>query len=215
LYTFRLFFLVFHGNERLDEDARHHLHEPPWVIWLPLVLLAFFSVVSGWPLIGEVLFGDYFGRAIVVHEGHDVIGELAAEFRGPGSFLLHGLIGWPVVLSLAGVAVAWYAYVRQPTLPERIRQRLNVVYTVLVRKYFFDDFNEQVLARGGRVIGSVLWRVGDVMLIDGAIVNGSARLVGWLSGAVRYRVQSGYLYSYAFAMIIGLAALVGWLLVRH
>jgi NADH-quinone oxidoreductase subunit L len=215
LYTFRLFFLVFHGKERLDEDARHHVHESPWVITVPLVLLAIPSVVIGWPTIRTVLFGNYFEGAIAVHENHNVLSELGHEFAGPGSFLLHGLIEWPFILALAGVATAWYAYLVKPTLPDLIRQRVNGLYTLLVRKYFFDDFNERVLARGGRAIGGLLWRIGDVAVIDGAFVNGSAKLVGWLSQVSRYRIQSGFLYSYAFAMIIGLAAVIGWLLTHH
>jgi NADH-quinone oxidoreductase subunit L len=215
LYTFRLLFLVFHGKERIDEDARHHLHESPWVITVPLVLLAIPSVVIGWPTIRTVLFSNYFDGAIAVHENHNVLSDLGHEFTGPGSFLLHALIEWPFVLALAGVATAWYAYLARPTLPELIRQRVSALYTLLVRKYFFDDFNEKVLARGGRALGTLLWRGGDEAVIDGAFVNGSARLVGWLSAAARYRIQSGYLYSYAFAMIIGLAAVVGWLLTHH
>jgi NADH-quinone oxidoreductase subunit L len=211
LYSFRMFFLVFHGPSRVDEDARHHLHESPWVITLPLVLLAIPSLVIGWPTIGPVLFGDYFGSAIVVAERHDVLGELGREFHGPGGFLLHGATGLPVLLSLAGVGVAWYAYLRNPTLPERVRQRAGALYELLVHKYYFDDFNEKVLARATRGLGTLLWRVGDVAIIDGAFVNGSARLVGWFSGVVR-QVQTGYLYHYAFAMIIGLSILVGWIL---
>jgi NADH-quinone oxidoreductase subunit L len=213
LYSFRMFFLVFHGKERLDEDARHHVHESPWVITGPLVLLAIPSAIIGWPTIGPVLFGDYFGGAIFVAGGHDVLSELGEEFHGPGGFLLHGLLGLPVILSLAGVAVAWYAYLHRPGLPDQVRRRLNVIYTLLANKYYFDDFNEKILARGGRALGTLLWRVGDVVLIDGAAVNGTARLVGWAALVVR-QVQTGYLYHYAFAMIIGLVAILGWILLR-
>jgi len=211
LYSFRMFFLVFHGKERLDEEARHHVHESPWVITLPLVLLAVPSVVIGWPTIGPVLFGDYFGSAIYVAEAHDVLRELGADFHGPGGFLLHGLTGWPVVLSLAGVATAWYAYLHRPDVPDRVRGVLEVPYRILVNKYYLDAFNEHVLAGGARVIGRALWRIGDVALIDGTIVNGSARLVNWFALTLR-RVQSGYLYHYAFAMIIGLSLFLGWIL---
>jgi NADH-quinone oxidoreductase subunit L len=213
LYSFRMFFLVFHGKERLDEDARHHVHESPWVITGPLVLLAIPSAIIGWPTIGPVLFGDYFGGAIFVAGGHDVLSDLGEEFHGPGGLLLHGLLGLPVILSLAGVAVAWYAYLHRPGLPDQVRRRLSVIYTLLANKYYFDDFNEKILARGGRALGTLLWRVGDVVLIDGAAVNGTARLVGWAALVVR-QVQTGYLYHYAFAMIIGLAAILGWILLR-
>ncbi|MCK6371712.1 MAG: NADH-quinone oxidoreductase subunit L, partial [Gammaproteobacteria bacterium] len=211
LYTFRMFFLVFHGPERLDEDARHHLHESPWVITLPLVALAIPSVVVGWLTVSDVLFGNYFGSAIVVLERHDVIAELGAEFHGPGGFVLHGITGLAVWLSLAGVATAWYLYLKNTLLPEQIRQRLSGLHVLLVNKYYFDDFNEKILARGGRALGQFFWRAGDVTVIDGVAVNGSARLVGWVATKAR-RIQSGYLYHYAFAMIIGLSLLLGWVL---
>jgi len=212
LYSFRMFFLVFHGKERLDEDARQHLHESPWVITVPLIALAVPSLLIGWFTVGSVLFEGYFGSAIHVADRNDVLGELGAEFHGPGGFLLHGLLGLPVLLSLAGVAVAWYLYLRNPRLPERLRQRLMPLYTLLANKYFLDDLNEKIIARGYRGMGQMFWRVGDVVIIDGAAVNGSARLVAWFSSVIR-RVQSGYLYHYAFAMIIGLSVLLGWILV--
>jgi NADH-quinone oxidoreductase subunit L len=212
LYSFRMFFLVFHGKERLDEDARHHLHESPWVITVPLVLLAIPSLVIGWPTIGPVLFGEYFGGALFAAPANDVLGELGSEFHGSGGFLVHGLTGLPVWLSLAGVAVAWFAYLRQPELPERVRASLSGIYTLLANKYYFDAFNEKVIAPAGRALGTLFWKVGDVALIDGAVVNGSARLVAWAAGVVR-QVQSGYLYHYAFAMVFGLALLLGWMLV--
>jgi len=213
LYSFRMFFLVFHGEERLDEEARHHVHESPWVITLPLVLLAIPSVIIGWPLIGPVLFGGYFDGAILVTGEHDVLGEIGREFHGPGAFLLHGLSGLPLLLSLAGVAVAWYAYLRNPALPDLVRRKVGGVYTLLVNKYYLDDFNEKILMRGAQGVGGLLWRIGDVVLIDGALVNGSAQAVDWIAARVR-RGQTGYLYHYAFAMIIGLAALLGWIVFR-
>jgi NADH-quinone oxidoreductase subunit L len=213
LYSFRMFFLVFHGTERMDEDARHHVHESPWVITLPLVLLAVPSLVVGWPGIGPLVFGDFFDGAIFVAGRHDVLAELRREFHGAGAFLLHGLTGLPVLLSLAGVGVAWYAYLRNPALPEAIRQRASALHTLLVNKYYLDEFNERVLARGARGLGGIFWRIGDVAVIDGALVNGSARLVGWMARVARH-LQSGYLYHYAFAMIVGLSVLVGWVLIR-
>jgi NADH-quinone oxidoreductase subunit L len=213
LYSFRMFFLVFHGKERLDEDARHHVHESPWVITGPLIALAIPSLVIGWFTIGDVLFEGYFGQSIFVLERHDVLGELGSEFHGPMGFVLHGIIGWPVLLSAAGVAVAWYAYLKNPALPEQFFRRLHAVHALLVNKYYFDDFNDKVFARGGQALGGFFWRVGDVMLIDGAAVNGSARLVGWFSAVIR-QLQTGYLYHYAFAMVIGLSVLVGWMLIR-
>jgi len=207
LYSFRMFFLVFHGPERFDDHAREHLHESPWVVTLPLVLLAIPSVVAGWLAVEPLLFGGYFEGAIFVAGGP--AGE--GGHTDPLSFLLHGLAGAPVWLALAGVVVAWYLYLQRPELPARIAARAGAIYGLLQRKYFFDDFNEKVLAPLARLGGRTLWRVGDEVLIDGAVVNGSARLVGWLSGVVR-RLQTGYLYHYAFAMFIGLAAMLGWLL---
>jgi NADH-quinone oxidoreductase subunit L len=211
LYSFRMYFLVFHGPERMDAETKTHLRETPRVVTVPLVLLAIPSVIIGWPTIAPVVFGDYFGSAIVVHEAHNVLGELAAEFHGPASYLLHAFSGPVPYLAFAGALTAWYVYLRKPGLAEAIRLRFSGLHTLLMNKYYFDDFNEKVLARGTLGIGNILWRFGDVTVIDGGLVNGSARLVGWAAQVSR-QLQSGYLYHYAFAMIIGLAVLVGWLL---
>ena len=212
LYTFRMFFLVFHGEERIDDDARGHLHESPWVVTVPLILLAIPSFVIGWPTIIPLLFGDFFGDAIFVLGANDVLAEMAHEFNGPGTFLLHGLMHpWALVLALAGVLTAGYLYLRKPELPEIISERFSAIHTLLLNKYYFDTFNEKIIAALSRGTGKLLWRVGDEMIIDGVMVNGSARLVGWTSSIVR-RAQTGYLYTYAFVMIIGLSVVVGWLL---
>jgi NADH-quinone oxidoreductase subunit L len=212
-YTFRLVFMTFHGEERMDHHTREHLHESPWVVTLPLVLLAIPSVVIGWPEIGPLLFGDYFQGAITVAPQHNVLAKLGEEFHGPGSFVLHGLTGPAVWLAAAGVLSAWYVYLRRPQLAEELRQKAGSLYTLLANKYYFDAFNERFIAGGARVLGQALWRGGDVAVIDGAAVNGSARLVGWVASVAR-GVQTGYLYHYAFATIIGLAALLAWLLWR-
>ncbi len=211
LYSFRMYFLVFHGPERLDAETKSHLHESPWVITVPLVLLAIPSAIIGWPTIAPVVFGDYFGSAILVLEQHDVLGELAGEFHGPFAYIVHAFAAPVPYLALAGAFTAWYLYLRNPALAETIRLRFNWLYTLLMNKYYFDDFNDKVLARGSRGLGSVFWQFGDVMLIDNGLVNGSARVVSWAAQVSR-QLQSGYLYHYAFAMIIGLAVLVGWLL---
>ena len=211
LYSFRLFFLVFHGEERIDDDARGHLHEPPWVVTLPLILLAVPSVVIGWPVIGPVLFGGYFADAIFVQEANDVLGELGADFHGPLGFLLHGLRSPVLLLAAAGVLVAWFFYLRRPDIPATLRERFSALHTLLMNKYYFDTLVEKLIPRGSTGLGGVLWRVGDVTLIDGAVVNGSARVVGWCAAVVRH-IQTGYLYTYAFAMIIGLATLIFWVL---
>jgi NADH-quinone oxidoreductase subunit L len=212
-YTFRLVFMTFHGQERMDEHTREHLHESPWVVTLPLVLLAIPSVVIGWPVVGSLLFGDYFGSAVYVAPAHDVLARLGEHYHGPWGFVLHGLRSPILGLAAAGVMLAWYLYLKQPQLAEQLRERAGWVYTLLVNKYYLDAFNERFIAGGSRALGQLLWRGGDVAVIDGAAVNGSARLVGWLANVAR-GVQSGYLYHYAFATIIGLAALLAWLLWR-
>jgi len=213
LYTFRLVFMTFHGEERMDHHTKEHLHESPWVVTLPLILLAIPSVAIGWPEIGPLLFGDYFQGAIRVLPQHDVLARLGEEFHGPAQFVLHGLTGPAVWLAFAGVLTAWYLYLKRPALADAVREKAGGLYTLLVNKYYFDAFNERVIAAGGRALGNALWRGGDVALIDGAAVNGSAKLVAWIARTVR-GVQSGYLYHYAFATIIGLSALLAWLLLR-
>ena len=213
LYTFRMFFLVFHGEERIDPRARVHLHESPLVVTGPLVLLAIPSLAIGALTIGPVLLGPWFGDSIRVLPEHDVLGQLAEEFHGPVQFLVHGLTGVPFVLAMAGLITAWFLYLKNPELPAQVRDRLAAVHRLLVHKYYFDELYERVIAAGVRALGRVFWHVGDETVIDGVIVNGSARTVGWAATVAR-RVQSGYLYHYAFAMIIGLAALLGWLLAR-
>ncbi len=212
-YTFRLMFMTFHGKERMDEHTREHLHESPWVVTLPLVLLAIPSVIAGWPDIGPLLFGDFFQGAIYVTPGHDVLAHLKEEFHGPAAFVVHGITGPAVWLALAGVVTAWFLYLKRPELAVWCREKSGALYTLLANKYYFDAFNEKVIAAGTLGLGRLLWRGGDEVLIDGVAVNGSARLVGWLAGVVR-RVQTGYLYHYAFATIIGLSALLAWLLWR-
>ena len=207
LYSFRMYFLVFHGEERMDEHTREHLHETPLVVTGPLVLLAIPSVIIGAIFAGPMLFGDYFGESIQVLARHDTLAELGESFHGALAFALHGVITLPFWLAMAGVATAWFLYMYRPDLPGVIRERLALAYAVLERKYGFDDFNEWFFAGGARGMGKALWRVGDVTLIDGLMVNGSARVVGWIAGVVRH-VQTGYLFTYAFAMIIGLLVLI-------
>ena len=212
-YSFRLVFMTFHGEERMDRHTKEHLHESPWVVTLPLILLAIPSVVIGWPEIGPLLFGNYFQGAIYVAPPHDVLGHLAEEFHGPAEFVRHGLRGPAVWLAAAGVLAAWFLYLKRPALAAALRAKAGPLYTLLENEYYFDAFNEKVIAAGSRALGTVLWRGGDIAIIDGAAVNGSARLVGWIANTVR-GIQTGYLYHYAFATIIGLSALLAWLLWR-
>ena len=211
LYSFRMYFLVFHGEERTDAHTREHLRESPLVVTGPLVVLAFFSVVIGWPWVEPMLFGDYFGGTIVVAPEHDVLARVGEGFGGAGAFATHGFVALPFWLAAAGAALAWYLYVRNPGLPEQIAERFRGGYRVLVNKYGFDDFYGAFFAGGTRRVGGLLWRLGDVRVIDGWIVNGSARAVGRIAGIIRH-VQTGLLYHYAFAMILGLLGLMTWLL---
>lgn len=210
LYSFRMYFLVFHGKERMDEHTREHLHETDKVVWVPLVLLAIPSVIIGAIFVGDMAFGDFFGKSIFVLPEHDVLATLSKEyFHGWFSMGLHALwVPGPVWLAAAGVGVAWFLYMKRPDIPEWFEQKLSFVHKVLVNKYFADKFNEVVFAGGSLSLGKFLWRFGDEKIIDGLIVNGSARTVGYVSSVIRH-VQTGYLYHYAFAMIIGLVVLIG------
>jgi len=203
-----------HGNH--DDHGHGGVHVPkesPAVVWVPLVMLAFFSVVIGFLTVGPVLFGDFFSGVIYSDAAHDVIGEMATDFHGPVAFTIHGMTQWPFFLAAAGVLVAYLFYLRNPSWADAVQRRLSWLYNLLVNKYYFDWFNEKVLAPLARGLGFGLWKGGDQGLIDGLLVNGSARSIGWFAGVVRH-VQTGYLYHYAFAMIIGLSALLAWLLLR-
>jgi NADH-quinone oxidoreductase subunit L len=217
-YTFRMIFMTFHGAPRwAHDDHGHHghggtPHESPWVVTLPLVLLAIPSIVIGYLTVQPVLFGGYFAGAIVVLERNDVLAELATHFHDPASFALAAVGHPPLWLALAGVLSAWYLFLKNPAAAARLAGVFAPVRKLLDNKYYFDWFNENVLAAGSRLLGRVFWKAGDQTLIDGALVNGSANLIGALSGVVR-RIQTGYLYSYAFWMMIGLAGLLAWFLV--
>jgi NADH-quinone oxidoreductase subunit L len=213
LYTFRMIFLTFHGPERFDHHAQEHFHDVGWNMKAPLVALAIPSLVIGYITVQPILFGDYFGDAIRVLENHDVVGELKAEWTGATAFALRSVLSWPAWLAALGVLTAWVFVLRQPQWGDALRVRLGWLNRLLINKYYFDWFNENVLARLSRGVGIVLWRDGDQAVIDGAMVNGTAGMVGWLAGVTR-QLQSGFLYSYAFWMIIGLAVLLGWFLIR-
>jgi NADH-quinone oxidoreductase subunit L len=210
LYSFRLLFVVFHGKERIDHHTKEHLHETPLVVTGPLMALAFFSVVIGWFTIGPILFGGYFDGAIFNLEGQNPVEIVGEEFHGPWEFIVHGFSGLAVWLAAAGAAVAWFLYGLRPDVPAQLLTTLRPLHSVLVNKYYFDWFNENVIMPATRALGVGLWKVGDQTLIDGGLVNGSAKAVGVVAAVTR-GLQSGYLYHYAFAMIVGLALLVGWL----
>ncbi|MGD8566685.1 MAG: NADH-quinone oxidoreductase subunit L [Gammaproteobacteria bacterium] len=204
-YSFRMFFLVFHTKERMDEHTRSHVHESPLVVTVPLILLAVPSVIAGY-WIEPIVFGDYFGNAIHVAPQHAALAEEAEQFS-MGHFIGHGLMSAPFWLAMLGLGSAWYFYEKRPDIPETICTKVSWLYNLLVRKYGFDEFNDWFFAGGARGVGRLFWNIGDVKLIDGAMVNGSARGVAWVSSKIRH-IQTGYLYHYAFTMIIGLVAFV-------
>ena len=186
-------------------------HESPWVVTLPLVLLAIPSVVIGYFTIGPMLFGDYFDGILAVAAAHDTLG--AIDYHGAFGVMLHGVMALPFWLALAGLFVAWFIYTQKPEIARDIAIRFDWVKCMLDNKYGFDEFNEAVFAGGSKLLGKVLWQGGDRGLIDGLAVNGSAHSVGRLAAVVR-RVQTGMLYHYAMAIIIGLIAMLGWFVLR-
>jgi NADH-quinone oxidoreductase subunit L len=224
VYTFRMLFLAFHGKERFQgvaaehaaaapeaHDASHEAgdhggppKESPWVVTVPLVLLAIPSVYSGWAYIEPLLIGSFFGGSIVVADAHPALATLKEEWHGVVPFILHGFTGLPFLLALAGIAAAWYCYLLNPAMPERIRKAAGGLYTLLDNKYYFDRFNDWFFAGGARRIGATLRDVGEARIIDGFFVNGTARVIGWAAALLRH-IQSGYVYHYAFTMILGVS----------
>ncbi len=207
LYSFRLFFLVFHGKERIDRHTWEHLKESPAVVTVPLSVLAIPSLVIGGFLIGPMLFEGYFHDAIYTASENDVLARLGEGYHGALAFTLHAFTALPVYLALAGVAVAWLLYIKYPQIPGQLAGKLSWIHRALVNKYGFDDFNRVVFAMGARKAGRLLWQTGDVKIIDGVLVNGAAQAVRWFSGKIR-TIQTGHLYDYAFTMIIGLLILL-------
>jgi NADH-quinone oxidoreductase subunit L len=223
-YSFRMYFLVFHGDERFrhkpfpgehdhHDDGPHHdvtPHESPWVVTAPLILLALPSVVIGYVTIQPMLFGDFFKGAIVNDIArHPAMLELASHFHSAGGMAMHSLQTVPLWLAVAGVVTAWWFYLKQPAIPAAIKARFAWIYRLLDNKYYMDWFNEHVLAAGTRRVGIGLWKGGDVGLIDGALVNGSARAVGAVAQLTRL-LQTGYLYFYALVMLLGVFGLMTW-----
>jgi len=218
-YTFRMYFLVFHGKTRFrntphaDHDAHGHHdgtpHETPWVVTGPLLALALPSLAIGYMTIEPMLFGDFFGNAIYVADRHPVMHELNQNFHGAVAMGLHAVMTLPFWLAAAGVGLSAFFYLKRPDIPAAIQKRFSFIHRMLVNKYWFDEFYSAVFAKGARLLGGSLWRRGDQTVIDGVIINGSVRLIERLSRLVR-AFQSGYIYHYAFAMLIGVFALVTW-----
>ena len=224
LYSFRLVFYAFHGKERFGHDDHHHAahakddhehhglapgqkpHESPWVVTVPLILLAIPSVVIGYIAIEPMLYGGYFGEAI---KSTATMAKLKSEFHGAWGMIVHGFSTPPFWLALAGAVTAWYCYILKPDLPAKIRSKLSFFVNILDQKYGFDRFNDWFFAGGSRKMGAGLWKFGDVTIIDGIMVNGTAKLIGWFSGVAR-KAQTGHVYTYAFTMILGVFALLTW-----
>ena len=239
-YSFRMYFLVFHGEERFGKahathddhhaadahgddahaeddhghDEHHHglapgekPHETPWVVWVPLVALAIPSVIIGFIAVQPMLFEGYFDGVIAVDPSHPAMATLAEHFHGAMALGLHAIQTAPFWLAAAGVGLSWFFYLKRPDIPAAIQAKFGGLYKLLDNKYYFDRFNEVFFAGGARGLGKGLWRGGDVGVIDGLLVNGSAKLVGWVASVVRH-FQSGYIYHYAFTMLIGLFVLM-------
>jgi len=206
-------------DDHAHDDHGHHgpiePHESPLVVTGPLIALAIPSLLIGYLTVGPVLFGGYFGDAIRVLEPNDVVGELGKDFQSPAQMALHGFGFAPPTfwLAAAGVFFAWLFFLKKPEWADAWAKALAPIRNLLLNKYYFDWFNEKILSTLARGLGFTLWKAGDEVLIDGALVNGSAATVGWIGSIVR-RVQNGYLYAYAFWMVIGLAVMLGWFLVR-
>lgn len=213
LYTFRMFFMTFHGKERMDHHTQEHLHESPWVVTVPLILLAIPSALIGWFTVKPVLFGDFFAGAIYVLPADNVLEHMAEEFHGSGAFVWSAFTALPVWFAAMGVFTAYVFFLWKPALAAAAEHRFRWLHAILVEKYGFDLFYQNVIVAGARALGGGLWRFGDQDLIDDGLVNGTARVVGWFGSVMRY-AQSGYLYHYAFAMILGLASLLLWLVWR-
>jgi len=227
-YSFRMYFLVFHGKERYDQvphDEHAHVdhhhdqshdakpHESPWVVTVPLILLAIPSAILGYFGISEIVHGDWFKGVIAVTKEHDTLSALTERFHGPFAMAIHGLSTLPLLLAAVGVALAYYLYVINPALPAKLRQKFSFIVKILEEKYYFDRFNDFFFAGGARKLGEVFFKAGDRAIIDGVMVNGTAKGIGALSGVMR-RLQTGYIYHYAFVMVAGVLGFLTWLLLR-
>jgi NADH-quinone oxidoreductase subunit L len=226
-YTFRMMFLAFHGEERFRHAGAHAANAPeepghdathgqggdpresPWVVTVPLVMLAIPSIYSGWAYIGHVLFGNFFGQSIVIAQQHAGLATMTEEWHGPWAFVRHGVTTLPFWLAVAGVAAAWLLYIKRSDLPAKISERAGALYQLLVNNYYIDRFNDWFFAGGFRRLGTLFSNVGDRSIIDGFFVNGSARLVGATSAVLR-QIQSGFIYQYAFAMVLGIVVFLFW-----
>lgn len=213
LYTFRSLFMTFHGTPRMDKHTLSHIHESPWVVWLPLVILAIPSVIIGYVMYMPMLFKQpsLLGSSIFVLPEHNVLAELLHEIKSPLDSALHAVYGIPFWITLAGAVLAWVCYSAFPSIPSKLSKMFSFIYTILINKYGFDRFNELFFVSGTKGLGRMFYKVGDQKLIDGLVVNGSGRTVRWFSTKGR-ALQSGYLFHYATVMVLGLLGFLCWLL---
>jgi NADH-quinone oxidoreductase subunit L len=208
LYSFRLLYLTFHGKERMDHHTQEHLKESPWVVTLPLVLLAIPSVIIGWMTVEPMLFGGFMADAIHVNSTNDVVKEIGLyHFTSPGGFALHGFMALPFFLALAGFVLASYIYLKKISLASKIKKKLAPIHRILINKYGFDTFNQKYIAGGSVKLGEALWKWSDSKLIDGLIVNGSAKAINTFSRFIR-SIQSGYVYHYALVMVVSVIVFI-------
>ena len=208
-YSFRMFFLVFHGEERMDQHTKEHLHEPGKVVTWPLIALAIPAVLSGY-LIDPMVVGDFFKGVLHYDDSHRAIATIKESYHEVFGFVMHGLMMPPFWLAMGGLGSAWFIYMKKPSIAQWGYDKLRPVHTLLDKKYFADEFNMAVFAGGALALGKGLWAVGDRFLIDGLMVNGTAKITGWFSSIFRH-VQTGYLYHYAFSIIVGVLAIMSWL----
>jgi NADH-quinone oxidoreductase subunit L len=192
---------------------QHEPKESPAVVTVPLVLLAIPSVVIGYFTIEPVLFGGWLNDAIFVLPENDVLAELGAHFHGPLAMATHAVATVPFWLMVSGFLLASLVYLFRPALADYAAMKLPVLYRLLQNKYYFDEMYQNTFVRRTLQLGNGLWKKADAGLIDGLLVNGSARLMGHLAARLR-TWQSGYLYHYAFAMIIGLIGILAFWVVR-
>lgn len=213
LYTFRSFFMTFHGKPRMDEHTFNHVHESPWVVWLPLVILAIPSVILGYVLYMPMLFKQpgILGSSIFVLPEHDVLAELAHEVSSPFMSAIHSVDSLTLWVALAGAFIAWLCYIVFPIIPRYLVRYFSLIYKILINKYGFDRFNDLFFVKGSRGLGRVFYNLGDQKLIDGLVVNGSVHLVRWFSSKGR-TIQDGYVYHYAAVMVFGVLGFLCWLI---
>lgn len=215
LYTFRALFMTFHGEPRMDEVTYDHVHETPWVVWLPLVILAVPSIIIGYMLYMPMLFDQptLLNSSIFVLPEHNVLAEIGKEVNSPFHSILHAFTSWVFWMTLVGILIAWLAYIVYPQIPAFAARRLSVVYRILEEKYGFDSFNQFFFVKGAKNLGESFYQVGDQRIIDGFFVNGTGALVRWVASKTR-GMQTGYLYHYLTVMVIGLFGFLCWLLLR-